>query len=371
MTVDHTAGEAHIERGVAHVLYAYEVGQAIDLEESQRRVTASTERATIQHKRGAPRYFDYRPAPLRVLQTAEPVAVGDYETGPHIDAVIFDFGAISVTYTIPLRGRLADLVELSVALSDDDALRADSRRRVADLLAVLGPAVSRARIAAVTEAYAIFHVGELAGGALPEEILARHAPVLAQILRAEREPLSDQEVGEATACRLAFGRADLTLIDGDAALIFGPDGEDIRAVLEFANTELLEMRYLDQQLDAALDAAYRTLSRQTWRHVLRLGAARADLQRIAQMQVDAALLFEAVNNALKLLSDQFVARVYRFAGERFHLADWDASILRKLETLEGIYVKFSDLAANRRMEVLEWIIIVLIVGEMALSLMRG
>src|SRR5215471_12458558 len=92
----------------------------------------------------------------------------------------------------------------------------------------------------------------------------------------------------------------------------------------------------------------------------RPGSTSADLQRIAQMQVDSAMLFEGVNNALKLLGDQYLARVYRLASQRFHLEEWDASILRKLHTLESIYAKIADRATNRRMETLEWIIIVLI-----------
>ena len=85
------------------------------------------------------------------------------------------------------------------------------------------------------------------------------------------------------------------------------------------------------------------------------------------MQVDGALLFERVTNTLKLLGDQYLARVYRLAAQRFHLEAWDASILRKLETLESIYGKMSNRATTRRMEVLEWIIIVLIAVSIALS----
>jgi hypothetical protein len=44
------------------------------------------------------------------------------------------------------------------------------------------------------------------------------------------------------------------------------------------------------------------------------------------------------------LGDQYLARVYRLVSQRFHLEDWDASILRKLETLESIYGKMSDRA---------------------------
>ena len=69
-----------------------------------------------------------------------------------------------------------------------------------------------------------------------------------------------------------------------------------------------------------------------------------------------------------LLGDQYLARVYRIVSQRFHLEAWDASILRKLQTLESIYGKMSDRAGTRRMEVLEWIIIILIALSLAVSL---
>jgi len=83
--------------------------------------------------------------------------------------------------------------------------------------------------------------------------------------------------------------------------------------------------------------------------------------------MESAMLFEGVNNAIKLLGDQYLARVYRHAAQRLHLAEWDASILRKLATLESIYEKLSDRQTNRRMETLEWIIIALIAFEIAMS----
>lgn len=75
-----------------------------------------------------------------------------------------------------------------------------------------------------------------------------------------------------------------------------------------------------------------------------------------------------MTNALKLVGEQYLARVYSLASKRFHLASWDASISRKLATLDGIYGKFTNRAATRRMEVLEWIIIALILLETLLSL---
>ena len=185
------------------------------------------------------------------------------------------------------------------------------------------------------------------------------------MLRAERTPLSEQEVADAVACRISFGQEDAAVIDWHSAVLFGKEMGDVRAVLEFANVELLEMRMLDEQLDRALDEGYEALSRKP--HILSLpGCHEKDTTHIAQLQVDSALLFERVTNTLKLLGDQYLARVYRLVSQRFHLEAWDASILRKLQTLESIYGKMSDRAGTRRMEVLEWIIIILITLSIAL-----
>jgi len=91
-----------------------------------------------------------------------------------------------------------------------------------------------------------------------------------------------------------------------------------------------------------------------------------ELNRIARLQMDAALLYEGVNNALKLVGDQYLARVYRLAAERFHLPERDSGIERKLSTLESIYTKLQDLQGRLRMEVLEWIIIILFVVSIVL-----
>jgi hypothetical protein len=128
------------------------------------------------------------------------------------------------------------------------------------------------------------------------------------------------------------------------------------------------MRYLDQQLDDALDRSYATSATEQSQGLRRFfGGQRKELRYVARLQADSAILFEGVNNALKLLGDQYLARVYRLVSARFHLSEWDASILRKIQTLESIYQKMSDEAANRRMELLEWIIIILIALEIVLS----
>jgi len=353
-----------IAKGVCYVTFAYDAARAVDLEAASRRIGEATRRPSIRHKRRTPTYFEYEPAPLAVSRDTQSVAVARFATRPTVDVVLYDFGAVAAIYALPLEGPLSDLLDLSVALYDNETLLADSRRQVEWLLGVIGAAAYKPSLSPLVEDYVIFDVEAFEESVNAQQLCTEHRRTLAQILRAEDQTLSDQEVEDALAARTMYGAEDITIIDWNAALVIDAEGEDVRAVLEFANVELLEMRYLDEQLDRALDEAYVQLSR---RAAGMLGFSKTDLRRVAELQVHNAVLFEGVNNTLKLVGDQYLARVYRAANRRFHLEDWDASILRKLQTLESIYEKISDQATTRRMEILEWIIIILIAVSIGLE----
>jgi hypothetical protein len=360
-----------IAKGTCYLLFAYDIARAIDLDQAEHHVVAMKQREVLKHGRRAPKYLEYQPPPLRITQDVAPMAIGDYRSGASVDLVLYDFGAVSVVYTIPLKGPLSGLLTLSNDLYDATSLLADSRQHVERLLAVIGSAVSKPNIANVVEDYVIYHIEAFAVRHDIDDLCTRYAQDIAQILRAETQPLSQQEVMDALAYRLSFGVDDVTIVDWHAGLLVDREGDDVRTVLEFANVELLELRYLDRSLDDALDRSYQALTLPQRHSRLGLGGYGADRHQVARMQVDSAILFEGVNNALKLLGDQYLSRVYRLVSQRFHLAEWDAGILRKLQTLESIYEKMSDQVTTRRMEVLEWIIIILIAISILLPFLPG
>lgn len=358
--------EPVIRAGACHAIFAFEAAQAVDLDRAERRLATAAARLRIRDPRRAPASFEYRPAPLRVTEDCPSLAVGAHRTAPGVDVVIYDFGALSVRYTVPLEGALEGLPELARALWGNAALEADARGHVERVLAALGDAATRPKLAAFVEDYAVFQIAALDGVADAGALLAAHGATVARTLRAEPGTLSEQEVVDALALRLSFGPGDATVIDTDAAFILDPAGDDVRDVLEFANTQLLEMRYLDAALDDILERTYERLSRDAERRVPGLA-----FRALGRLQLDAALLFERVTNSLKLIGEQYLTRVYAYAARRFHLGEWDASITRKLETLESVYGKLADRSATRRMEILEWIIIALIALELVLSLAPG
>jgi hypothetical protein len=353
-----------ITKGTCFALFAYDVGLSINLTDAEQRIIAGAERGRLRHKTRAPQYFEYRPAPLRLVQEGNVFDISQYQASPTIEVMAYDFGAVTITYRFSLDGPFDRLLELSESLYENERLLTESRSRVEQLVQALGPAIERTSIAEDVEDYILFSIESFVPETPP--LWMSHETDLAQILRAERTPFSEQEVADAVSCRISFGQEDAAVIDWHSTVLFGKEMDDVRAVLEFANVELLEMRILDEQLDRALDEGYEALTRKPRRLSLP-GSHEKDMTHIAQLQVDSALIFERVTNTLKLLGDQYLARVYRLASQRFHLEAWDASILRKLQTLESIYSKMSDRAGTRRMEVLEWIIIILIALSIAVS----
>lgn len=359
-----------VQRGRCHVLYAFDIGLGIDLDHANRVIASATQRESIKDKRRAPETVISQPAPLRMTRPADPIQLGAFTTDPNVDVVLYDFGAVAVRYAMPLAGSLADLERLSGDLYDNEPLARSARQIVDAVARSVAPAVRRPGIANLVEDYAIFHIEAFDQPCDLNTLIARHGDQVARILRASQSPVSDQEVADALACRISYAADDAALIDWAATLLVGPDADDVRTVLEFANVELLELRFLDSQLDAALEQSYRVLSRRRGPGWGLFGSLAAEVRRIGRLQVDNAVLFEGVNNALKLLGDQYLARVYRLASQRFHLAEWDAAILRKIETIDSIYSKESDRQINVRMEILEWIIIILIAAELVLPFLR-
>ncbi len=361
--------------GLCHAMFAHDVGSAIDLDHAESLAAHASgiegeARPTLRRARREPRSFEFTPAPLRVLLPGPPLNIHGHTTRGEVEAVIFDFGALSLTYRIPFDGPLDQLLALSEGLCENDDLLADTRRRVNALVSVLAPAITKPVILDMVEDYFVFEVRPADAHKPLSSLFPQQGRNLARILRAESRELSDQEESDALAARVSYGREDATLVDWNAAIVVDQAAEDTLAILEFVNVELLEMRLLDDRLDHALDEAYQAMADPPPGLRRRLGFAQGSrgLRRIAQLQVDSAALFEGVNNALKVVGDQFLARLYRAASQRMRLPEWDASILRKLGALESLYTKASDRQTTRRMEVLEWIIILLIAFEVAMGL---
>jgi hypothetical protein len=353
--------------GVLHVYVAFDWGEEVDL--AAARALVPSELRQLPRRPRTPPSITYRPLPLQFrgdpLRLALPV-LGTQETTPEV--TLFDFGAASVALHVPCETSTAELAHLAGSLSEGANLIAEVRAAVTPLYERLRPAMRSAAWSELYEEYFVFQL--LPGKSLqpPEALLKDRGSWLAAMLRLDDEPLSTEEVTEALRLHVSYSPADLFLPDWAAAVLLDSNCEETLHVIEFANLQLLELRHIDDRLETRLEEAYGLIHRvaRTWLPFWRPHTR--PLRALGELRVEANELFERTSNVLKLVGDQYLARVYRMLAGRFHLSEWTNSIQRSLTVLEGVYRVLSDQAATYRTEVLEAIIILLILVEVVMTL---
>jgi len=352
-----------VRDGVCHAILAFDVGREIDL--GRAALTLGAEPSPPAGS-GRPPYLQFAHPPVRCTVPVPPVEVDGVRTGSEAVVVLYDFGAVTVEFAVPATGTLADLANVGTRICATDALARAARGLVGEIVRKLGAAIDTPSVPEVVEEYLVFHARRVETGVPVARWTQTFAADLAAVLRADHRPLSPQEIDHTLSSPVSFTPDDLVIVDWNAAFVARERADDVLAVLAFANVQLLEMRFLDARLDGDLQRSYDVVRGVAPRIVLFPSKHRGALDQVARRQIDAALLFEHVRNAPKLLGDQYLARVYENAARRFRLADWNDAIHRKLEVLGTIYERLRDRAAVARAEVLEWIIIVLIFVSMVI-----
>jgi hypothetical protein len=241
------------------------------------------------------------------------------------------------------------------------------------LLERIGAAIARPGRASVTEEYTVFRLLRIedAGGArLSPDHLSDND--IAQLLLGESRSLCAAARKEMISTRLSYYEDDLTVLTWTAALVVEPVAEDtdIQYVLEFANAQLLELRYYDIALDQELPRIYDEVAAARRAFHL-LGRRFSRLLGILQTKVtDATESVERVENSLKVTDDVFLARIYTAALEIFRGPTWRRGIDRKVGIVRDTYSMLNAESQALRAEVLELTIILLIVLEIVLALTR-
>jgi hypothetical protein len=355
--------------GVLHVYVAFDWGEELDLEQARRLVPA--EIRDLPRRRRTPSSIVYRPPPLRIA--LPPVALDLPEAGTvqaTAEATVFDFAGVSLALHVPFSLTADALSRLAGWLADSTPLLKAARATLDPLHKQLLPALHDPLWTEdLNEEYLVFQLPP-SNGLEPTFLVDGGAGWLAGLVRLEAGPLSAAEIKEALRLHIGYSPADMFIPDWAAGFLLDHDCDETLQTIEFANLQLLEYRHIDNRLDDALAGASRLTEwkRRSWLRFFR--SYDRPLRTLGELKVEANGLFERTGNALKLLGDQYLARVYRLAATRFHLKEWERNIQRKLEVAEGVYQVVSDQAVSYRMEFLEIIVILLITLEIVLTLAR-
>jgi hypothetical protein len=353
--------------GTLHIYVAFDFGDEVDLEQVRRLVPAEVH--ALPRRRRTPSSIAFRPAPLRFVLA--PVGLDLPEVGNVAmiaEATVFDFAAVSVALHIPFRLSRDALRRLAGALADPERVVRAAKSALEPLHQKLLPAVQKPFWPEdLSEEYFVFHLPP-AEVPEPAALLDAQRDWLAGLVRLEAGPLSAAEVTEALRLHITYSPADLFVADWAGAFLVDQDCDETLQAIEFANLQLLEYRHIDNRLDGNLATASRLIQRAVRSRLPFWRSHDRSLRALGELKAEAADLFERTGNVLKLVGDQYLARVYRLLATRFHLREWERSIQRKLEVIEGIYQVISDQTVTYRTEFLEIVVIILIAIELVVAL---
>jgi hypothetical protein len=349
--------------GSITAFFLYDVAEAIDLA-AVRRLVSATAPVHITHKPQAPSYIAFKHPPVSIGGPA--VGEPDVE-GFTVGFRLFDYGVVSVALTRPMYATWGALLSEGLRWHDHPGLAAGAERCCRALTGTIGSAVTRPRSEFLSEDYLVFAIYG-AGPASAADLLAAHGAEVAQLLRGEREPLSESERAEVLRHRLSYLACDVMVPTWNAAFVY--DTEDgARAVLdiiEYANSQLLEFRYYDQLLDAQLERIYPQLQEprrlQSWFGRRLTKAAR----QLHSVFIEVNEVTDKTENALKIAGDVYTARLFTLVAARLGLDHWKASVQEKLKTLDDIYRFAVEQTSMARGELLELMIVLILIFELVL-----
>jgi hypothetical protein len=365
--------EPIVAAGHVLALKLFDIANAIDLKQAEALWAGhAAGRAARARLTGTlPKAVAFGEPPLGIVLGPATLELGAERVVAAATARLYDFGAASLALRVPVTDRSwPDYVDLVNAL-DTAAMTAPWERLLAQLTAVVGPALERPAPSGLQEDYLIGVVQSFAGaGMSANDLLA--AVDLVPLLSGEQRALSEGARADLLRARFSYYADDLVVLTWDRAFIYEPRGDsDVADVLEVANAQLLEMRYYDELLDDELPRMYDLV--ETTRRGMNVLAARryAGLaRRLYTLVAEVTELTEKIDNALQVTEDVYLARVYAAALDLFRVPTVSAAVDRKLSIIRDTYTALYDEAHSSRSELMEAAILLLILVEIVLALIR-
>lgn len=311
--------------------------------------------------------------PVSVTLGMEEVVIDGRTYDAAISARIFDFGVVSLRLSVDAGTAIGweQFSRFGNAVDVGTDLTPLFHRHLQALFERVSPAIERPVIAPVSEDYVVFRIRRLedADGRVASADVLGDDDIVPLLLNESRQ-LSTAARRELLPHRFSYYGDDLTILTWDNALVLEPVAEDtdVQYILEFANAQLLELRFYDAVLDTEMARMYdriaearakpRRFFRRRFTHLL---------TRLQSTVADSTELVERAENSLKVTDDVYLARIYSAALEIFRGRAWRAGIDRKLAIIRETYAMLNAEGQAARGEALELAIVLLFVLEIVLA----
>ena len=367
------AAVPRIERGTILWYRMFDVCDAILLPAAERLLLEThIDRGSVQFRKSLRRELGAltsRAAPLLVDAGPLEITVGARTVEGHASMKLFDHGTLSLTFEVNVAdASLDEVARLAGEIHDIDALASVARRELETLVQRISQAVTGPHDWGAGQSYAVVLIEQLAGSDDVARVRAWSGlPKLASC-ELDRRAAAPEQHQDVLGYTDAYLEDDLVVIGTAAALVIEPSGtREVPDLIELALAQMLQLRYYDEVLDRDLQQACLDFSR---RPILLavyspFGAATRDLSR---RLVELTEFTERIDNSLKVVSDLYLARVYRKVVQRFAIPLLKDRVAHKQALAMQIYNVLRDEMQMLRSFTLEVAILLLILIEVVMAL---
>jgi hypothetical protein len=344
-----------------NIIRSFDVAHEINLLEAQKQlVEKNPDQFKITRFR---RELTIQDPPLVVNLGVENWQIASSYLHTEIIAKIWAYGVISLSFkTTVTTDSFEELADLVYKLEEDPDLEARGISYIESLTKTLEGSIRKLNIWEEVEDYTIIQFISDKG---PKDLPASFTfDKLAQLLEGEKNiTFSAQTLEQVKSNMYQYSDEDLIVIDWNRAVIMGDalEVQELSWIVEYALGQLLELRYYDHHIDLKLSSLYRKI--QEKKPGLLNNPYSQVSREAAAYFIEISDVLDQLENSLKVIGDTYYAKVYRVALDRFFIGSWRKTLSNKLQNLSNISSLFANDINEKRNQLMELIIIILIAIE--------
>jgi len=339
----------------------YDIGRELDIDWLEKSLARNYFTARTSFVRVKPKSIMIESSPLLIRML--PIVVEREGRSVEFSAVarVYDIGVISLCFIHEdPAGDRATLEDVAFRFTGQEGLAEFFLQYLTTLAEIIKPHIKNFAIDPdFYEDYSIYITDKRDDSADPVPLLL-----------GDRTCVSPQIHEDIVKNSLSYSDNDLVVLSWDSALLCGPDSPtDLIDLIEFANVQVLELRYYDRELTREMARMYDDIEyadRLSW---FARGRKYHDIMK-HQMKTSAEIseTIEKVDNLIKVTEDVYYARVYAAALKILRSGQWSESVSRKIDVIRENYSMLSDEVRIQHSNFLEWIVILLIAFEIVVML---
>ncbi len=342
-------------------------------------ISVSQVEAILRDNRGpdrfkVPKFIDraivMRNPPVTFGLGEEVIRVKGREIKADVLVKVRDFGALSIVYQINIEPGTTwdELIRMASDLEEGSEIDTMAQQQAREITSAIASAMKKPSTWNAFEDYIIYFFEEFENGLMAKDLLS-HADIASLLLAEDKVKISGSTKKSLLESVYQYSETDLTMIEWNSALVIEPGGgREVPDILEFAVTQLMEMRFYDELLDTKLGALYDSIE-----------AKRASIwgnkynriyEEASSRYIEFIEFLEKVENSLKVVGDFYLATIYRGATRKFRIPDWQNSVTRKMNILAQVSNLLQGEINMQKSHWMEITIILLILYEILVAVWK-